>query len=216
MHKVSFKVNQVSSNSEASVTAEFSEDELACLQAYCTYVDDLSSVKLVQDGIPCSVNLDYKQDVGTTVTSQLPPDEEIMAMLHRLRPLILNDEHASFNRVCDILGARISESIVRQAIKSLRQIYDGRSMQKQIVVRSTTDNSEIIINSETALFTWLNAYEYHRYQNKKEEIDRFHQLLQLAHSKAFFLMLITDKVRVLASVARFANLILGKTGTTRM
>jgi hypothetical protein len=101
-------------------------------------------------------------------------------------------------------------------MKSQRQIYDGRSMQKQIVVRATTDNSEIIINSETALFAWLNAYEYHRDQNKKEEIDRFHQLLSLAHSKALFLMLITDKVRALATVARFAKLILGKIDTTRM
>ncbi|MFZ1220083.1 MAG: hypothetical protein WAO00_12380 [Chthoniobacterales bacterium] len=211
MHKVSFKANQATTNNKVSVTAEFSDDDFRCLEAYRTYVDDLLSVKLVQDGIPCSVNLDYEQGVGTTVTSQLPPDDEIMAMLHRLRPLILTNEHASFNRVCGILGARISEPMVRQAIKALRQVYDGRRMQEQIVIQATADNSEMIINSEAALFTWLNAYEYHRDQNKKEEIDRFHQLLPLIHSKAFFLMLISDKVRALVTITRFVNVVLGKT-----
>ena len=89
-------------------------------------------------------------------------------------------------------------------------------MQRQIVVRSIAKDAEIIINSEKALFVWLNAYEYHRDQNKKREIDRYHQLLPLDHSKAFFLMLLSDKIRAIAAIARFVNIILGKAETARL
>jgi hypothetical protein len=216
MRKVRFTLRERSSNNEASVIAEFSDDEVRHLRAFRTYVNDLLSVKLVKDGVACAVNVDYKEGLGTTVTSQLPPSEEIMAMLHRLRPLILNDEHASFNRVCGIIGARIDEPILRRALKRQRQIYDGRSMQKQIIVTATADNSEMVINSEKALFAWLNAYEYHRDEDKRKEIDRFHQLLPLDHSKAFFLMLITNKIRAIETLARLVDLILGEADTSQM
>lgn len=216
MHKASFEVAKPGSEKKAPVTAEFSEDEVKCLRAYCRYVDEVIAAKLVQDGIPCSVKLNYEEGEGTTVTSELPPDEDVVVLLHRLRPLILNDEHASFNRITGILGKRIDEPLVRTALKSQRETYDGRAMQKQIVVRSTADGAEIIINSEKALFTWLNAYEYHRDQDKKREIDHYHQLLPLDHSKAFFLMLLSDKVRAIAAIANFADVILGKTETTRL
>lgn len=216
MHKASFQVSTRGSEEKAPVTADFSEDEVECLRAYCQYVDEVIAVKLVQDGIPCSVKLDYKKGEGTTVTTDLPPDEDVVVLLHRLRPLILNDEHASFNRIAGILGRRIEEPLVRTALKSQREIYDGRAMQQQIVVRSTAGGAEIIINSEKALFTWLNAYEYHRDQDKKREIDRYHQLLPLDHSKAFFLMLLSDKVRAIVAIASFAKVILGKAETTRL
>jgi hypothetical protein len=216
MHKASFKVTKPGSDEKDSVTAEFSEDEVECLRAYSRYVDELIAVKLVQDGVPCSVKLDYKEGEGTTVTSELPPDEDVVVLLHRLRPLILNNEHASFNRVTGILGKRIGEPLVRGAVKSQREIYDGRAMQRQIVVRSMAKDVEIIINSEKALFVWLNAYEYHRDQNKKREIDRYHQLMPLDHSKAFFLMLLSDKIRAIAAIARFVNIILGKGETARL
>jgi hypothetical protein len=216
MHKTSFEVTRADSGEKAPVTAEFSEEEVECLRAYCRYVEEVFAVKLVQDGIPCSVRLDYKEGVGTTVTSELPPDEDVVVLLHRLRPLILHNEHASFNKVTGILGGRIEEPLVRAALKTQHAIYDGRAMQRQVVVRSTADGAEIVINSETALFKWLNAYEYHRDQDKKREIDRYHQLLPLDHSKAFFLMLLSDKIRAIASIASFADVILGKAETTRL
>lgn len=216
MRKVRFTLRERLSNNEVSVVAEFSDDELRHLEAFRTYVNDLLSVKLVQDGVACAVNIDYKEGLGATITSQLPPSEQIMVMLHRLRPLILNDEHASFNRVCGIIGSRINDPIFRRVLKRQRKIYDGRSMQDQIVVTATAENSNLVINSEKALFSWLNAYEYHRDQGKRKEIDRFHQLLALDHSKAFFLMLITNKIRAIEALARLVDLILGKADATQM
>ena len=75
MHKASFKVTKPGSDEKDSVTAEFSEDEVECLRAYSRYVDELIAVKLVQDGVPCSVKLDYKEGEGTTFTITLPVAE---------------------------------------------------------------------------------------------------------------------------------------------
>jgi hypothetical protein len=99
MPQISFTVNQRASCKQAIVKADFSDEELGRLKSFCKYVHDLFLVRLVQAGIPCSLNLDYREGLGTTISTDLPQEEEIMAMLHRLRPLILNDEHASFNAV---------------------------------------------------------------------------------------------------------------------
>ena len=216
MHKVTFKITKLGSGEKVPVAAEFSDEEVECLRSYCQYVDELTAVKLVQDGIPCSVNLAYKQGEGTTLTSELPADEDVIVLLHRLRPLILNDEHSSFNRITGILGRRIDEPLVRQALKLQHEIYDGRAMQRQIIVSSRAEGGEIIINSERALFAWLNAYEYHRDQDKKREIDCYHQLLPLDHSKAFFLMLLSNKIRAIAAIAGLAGVVLGKAETTHL
>ena len=186
------------------------------LNAYRSYFEELLAVRIVQNGIPCSVTLNYEENGGTKITTELPPDEDVVVLLLRLRPLILNDEHASFNRITGILGKHIQEPLVRAALKLQREIFDGRSMQQKIIVTSHVGNNEIIINSEKALSVWLNAYEYHRDQNKKREIDQYHQLLPLAHSKAFFLMLLSDKVRAIVSIARFVDIILGKADTARL
>lgn len=212
--KVSFTVRQSSSNHSVSVEAEFAGDEIERLRAYCNYVDDLLQIELVRAGIPCELNLNYKEGEGATLSAKLPHDDHIMALLHRLRPLILNDEHASFNRICGILQRRIEEPLVREALKRQRQIYDGRRMREQLIVTSSVDTAETIINSEQTLFKWLNAFEYHRDQNKKAEIDHFHQLVPLDYSKAIFLMLITDKVRAICNVAGLVEIAVGKRSTT--
>jgi hypothetical protein len=212
--KVSFTVRQSSSNHSVCVKAEFADDEIECFKAYCSYVDDLLQIELVRAGIPCELNLNYKEGEGVTLSAKLPHDEEIMALLHRLRPLILNDEHASFNRVCGILGRRMEEPLVRGALKRQRQIYDGRRMREQLIVTSSVDTAEAIINSEETLFKWLNAFEYHRDQSKKAEIEQFHQLVPLDYSKAIFLMLISDKVRAISNVGGLVEIAVGKRSTT--
>jgi hypothetical protein len=214
MPQISFTVNQQASRKQAIVKADFSDEELGRLKSFCEYVHDLFLVKLVQAGIPCSLNLDHREGLGTTISTALPHEEEIMAMLHRLRPLILNDEHASFNAVCGIIGRRIQEPLVREALKYQRRVYDGRRMQEQLIVTSTNDSVERVINSERVLFDWLNAVEYHRDENKKAEIEKLHELIPLNHSKAIFLMLISDKVRAIAAIAGLAELIIGKRETT--
>jgi hypothetical protein len=214
MPQISFTVTQRASDKKVVIKADFTEEELGRLKAFCEYVRDLFLVKLVQAGIPCSLNLNYQEGIGTTLSTALPPEEEIMAMLHRLRPLILNDEHASFNAVCGIIGRRIEEPLVREALKYQRRVYDGRRMQEQLVVTSTNEDLERIINSERVLFDWLNAFEYHRDENKRAEIEKLHELIPLDHSKAIFLMLITDKVRAISDLAGLAELIIGKRETT--
>jgi hypothetical protein len=212
--KVSFNVRQPSSEHSATVEAEFADDEIDRLKAYCDYVDQLLKIRLVEAGIPCELNVNYTETEGITLSTKLPPEDDVMALLHGLRPVILNDEHGSFNRICGILQRRIEEPLVRNALKRQRQIYDGRRMQEQLIVTSSVNAAEAIINSEESLFKWLNAFEYHRDQDKKAEIEKFHQLVPLDFSKAIFLMMISDKVRAICNVAGLAQIVIGKRNTT--
>src|SRR5258708_6374383 len=93
---------------------------------------------------------------GTTVNAPLPADKDLIELLHRLRPFILNDEPASFNRVAGVLGRKLTQQPIRDVLGAERRYYDGRAWQKQGTIRT----GETTVNSDEIVMKWLNAYEY--------------------------------------------------------
>lgn len=60
------------------------------------------------------------------------------------------------------------------------------------------------------LFEWLNSFEYHDDQTKKEQIEKLSQLLPFKANRAIFLMLLAEKIKAIISIANFIGLLLGK------
>jgi hypothetical protein len=75
-----------------------------------------------------------------------------------MRPFILQDEPASFVKVCSLVGKRIELPPIRELLRRLRRDFDGRSFRETIQI----DVNEIMLNSERTLTDWLNSHEYHR------------------------------------------------------
>ena len=76
------------------------------------------------------------------------------------------------------------------------------------MIRISSD--DVLLNSEKMLLDWLNAYEYHRDKDKKESIDKLHQMFPLEASKAVFLHLLSDKAQAIYNLTGFIRVFIGK------
>ena len=54
---------------------------------------------------------------------------------------------------------------------------------------------DLIVNSDKTLMTWLNAFEYHRDNDKRKLIEEIDKIIPEDFSRALFASMIIDKVR---------------------
>ncbi len=151
------------------VECELDASELDRLERFYDQTEELSRLSIVKNGIPCNLNINYDKEKGMAFNVTLPPEENILALLHKLRRFILNDEYASYNRVTGILGRKVNNPNIRATIKRQRKIYEGQEFRSQ--VRITSDG--IVINSEEVLFTWLNSFEYHNDRLRRQKSKNY-------------------------------------------
>jgi hypothetical protein len=137
---------------------------------------------------------------------KLPPDDYIAALLHRLRPFVLQKEKTNFNAVGNFVARRLASERIRQLVTKLKSIFSGEDGQRLIQVSS--DNT--ILNSEEILMKWLYAHEYHRDEDKQAELAALHAMLPLDASKVFFVSMLHDKSKAILALANLINLMSGE------
>lgn len=105
--KVKILTKDQDGNNEEIVDLEFTDDEWETLQDYAKYAAKLEKNSLVQEGIPSSLNVSWTEGEGLKVDTKLPSDEQIDALLMKLRPfLLVKDTPTNFNRVRAIVRKR--------------------------------------------------------------------------------------------------------------
>ena len=209
MRKISLEVSSKSSPENILLVVDLEEEEVHLLETFYEQAERLTASSVLEAGMPANLKISYENGKPLEFTESLPADEPIRALLHSLRPFILNDEYASYNRAAGLLGKKFENPAIRSMLKKQRQLYDGRDFQSQIEI--VADGA--MINSEKLLFDWLNSFEYHNDQTKKRELEKLHELMPLKASRAIFFMLLTDKVSAILNVADFIGLLFGKVTT---
>ena len=101
---------------EGDVGGEFPNDEWALLLQFAQYADDLRALDVIRNGIEVEVTLHI--DAGGTISSDgtLPPADAVCALLHRLRPFVLERETTYFKKICDVLKRRLDNFELRGRI----------------------------------------------------------------------------------------------------
>lgn len=139
----------------------------------------------------------------------VPPEEIVHALLHKLRRLILQDEPAAFLRVRSIIGRSLHVTDLPPFLRWTLALFDSREMQKTIVVKS----NDQVMNSEKMLATWLNGYEYHRERHKREQLESHNKIMPLEWSRGVFLTLLVEKVKAIMQLNALVELLLKKRQT---
>ena len=120
---VSLTIRQSDGSPEIPLKGSLSDEDVATLEAFIRYTDELDSVRLVKSGFQFSYRVQM-DETKTILSAKHPEDEELMAVLHRLRPLVLSKEHASFERVSGILGRTFKDDRFHAVLKQIRVTYD--------------------------------------------------------------------------------------------
>jgi hypothetical protein len=203
--KAGLRLNDPISGDTSELIIEFTKKEWGRLQSYINAVHELHATRFVQNSSGVNLNFKFDKDVGITWSVKMPPEDDLFAFLHRIRPLILEKEPYNFQKIRKMIERKLQKSIP-PILPFLLDLFTGKSMQRQVVMIS----NDHIINSEKMLFTWLNAHEYHRDQDKQEFLEELHKNMPLEWSRGIFVNLLIDKAKAIFQMADFIKLILGE------
>jgi len=186
---------------EENVSIQFSKQELSLLENFLECARKIESSKIVQLGMPFSFNIQHEQGKDATVTFTLPDWQFVESYLHRLRPVILQKEKTNFYKICDLLSRRIELPRVRKAIKEEKQLYQGTGIHS---IMKFSINNELIA-SEDMLQKYLNAFEFHRDDAKRESLEKFNAAFPLEAMKVFLFWLLQEKGGSILRVSEFVR-----------
>jgi hypothetical protein len=193
-------------STDVTLRGEFSEQDCEVFDLYLEQYERLAASRPVREGIPCSWSVKWAQDEGGSVTTDLPDDDTLAILLHRLRPFLLSDEPASFARVSARVGRLIVEPHVRQLLRHNRRVYEGRVAQEILRVES----DDLLLNSERALFEWLNSHEYHHDAIKRESLAPIFRVGPPELGRAIMVFMLIDKTRSVVNLASLVAVLVGK------
>jgi hypothetical protein len=205
-HECKFYRRSPNGEEHILVTGQFEDNEWNALMRYLRYARDLAGIELLRRGGPGRLTVNYKEGQGLSYSVDLPPEDQFLALLHRLRPFILQNEETNFYRICKHLGRRLEDHKTRQFLLGLRSYFSGQRMQDPIQITS----NNVLINSEETLQKWLNAHEYHKDPDKQRELELLHQIMPLEASRAIFAMILYDKTQAIIAAVHFIGFLAGE------
>lgn len=203
--KFQLKLSLGSTSEEVTISGEFSDEEWKLLWLFIEYEAEVSQTRLVQNGDWGKAKIEWNHQTGLSGEADLPPWDDVIVFIHRFRPVLLQNEKTNFYKVHNLLAKVLVDPNAREILRIQHQLYSGKSFQAQVKVLS----NDVVLNSEKVLFDWLNAYENHREEQRKEFIDSLHKILTLEVSKAFFLGLLRDKMIAVSNLAKLIRVIKG-------
>lgn len=202
-----FEITIIIDNVSVPLAGEFEDSEWAVLLNFVDYTLELDKIQMISLGSKVKLTVSQSEDKPPVFTTELPSDDQLFALMHRIRPFILQREETYFNTVANIMNRRISHDQFREMIKRLKATFQAIKYQSMFQIKV---NDGFLINSEEALQIWLNAFEYHRFQEKREIMEEVFKSFPENASRALFIMMLIEKVRAIRSLAAIVMVITKK------
>lgn len=193
------------SGAPAQVSGELSDSDAAVLERYVKHAEELFATKPIRNGLPCELSISFNPEIrGGTMEAHLPDDDALAVVLHRLRPLILQREAASFINACAVLGKQLAEPNVRAVIRQKRDLFEN-SDRAQTWAFSAND---VRVNAENVLQDWLNGLEYHTDEDRRGRIEQLLAGPEVLVRHALVSMLL-NKIDAIEAIRALTRVVLG-------
>jgi hypothetical protein len=179
-------------------TGEFSDEEWQRLVRFEQFARELAQTRFYREGMPSSFSFGWN-DQGEFHSNSTPPDpDDLSAFLMRIRPFYLEKEGAFFNGICNILSRRVEIPPFRDFIRKQKEIFACKRQRSMYEIQL----NGTVLNSSDILDKWLNAFEFHRDEEKRREIEELSQILPLESSKAMFVEMLFEMTEAILTVSR--------------
>jgi hypothetical protein len=192
---------------DESASYSVSDDDAKTLRAF---LDDVLVFERVLPSLELhtlSIGMSAKIGEPTEFRAREPGVLQRAALLHHLRPFVLNDEPYSFFRTRNIVAQSVTGAELAARLKQIKLLFGGKVMQSQFVI----SDADGIVNAEATLVRWLNAFEYHRDSDKAAELEKRLSPLPAGFTRPLFFMLLAQKAHAVIYLAHIVAKILGYT-----
>lgn len=127
---------------------------------------------------------------GIVRNAGIVPDEEALStFLHKYRPIILQSEPTSFPNICSVLVCQINYPPFNQVVKEWQEEFSGKLLRELFSLKQ----GDILLTSQSFLNLYLNAFEYHRDERKRESLSDFASTFEPAARNGLITLLRTLK-----------------------
>jgi hypothetical protein len=190
-----------------SSTYSVSDADLATLNAYLKEALTLKQILPNLDLGSLSIGMSARVGEAVQMRAREPGLLQRAALLHHLRPFVLNDEPYSFFRLRNIVTQSTTGDFAMNWLKRVKHNFSGKSMQSQLVL----SDAEGIVNSEATLVRWLNAFEYHKDPEKAAALEARLAPLPIGVTRPLFFMLLAQKAFAVLHLGHVVAKIVGYT-----
>jgi hypothetical protein len=177
-------------------SGQFPDDEWDLLKRFLAYTFPLSETGIVKYGRGVSYKVHWHHEQGETEEAVVPADDEVSAFLHRMRPFILQSEPSYLPRILNVLARRVTLPTARRIL----DVYRKRFL-RQLDGDLRISTGEVELTSDETLTKWLNAFEYHRDEDKQKDLREITVAFTEPSSRAIFLISLYEKAKAVFETA---------------
>ena len=203
MKIVRLKLTGEESAQVTEVDGTFSEDDLALLRTYIGHMDRVQATGLIARGMPFITNMEWTS--GSMMKITCPPftDSELYELLHVLRPVILESEAGSYQKISALLGRRFQNKTFAEHQKYFRHMFEDGEL--SMYMQFSIGKQKIL--DDFLLRIWLNGTQYH---TDKEKANAWHMLeasLTPDNARAIVISQLHSRVKALFALLHDVKLI---------
>lgn len=146
-----------------------------------------------------------KEDGVLDASGSIRLDEnDLSAILHKMRPFLLNKEKTNFYKIANIIKRRIRSEYTHYLVETIKSRFSGRELSDMMQALFQRGQENMLINSEGIFMKWVNAEEYHRDDEKRELLEEIDSVLPRTFSRSLFESSLIDRAK---SVIELGNII---------
>jgi hypothetical protein len=150
---------------------EISDEDWRLFTAFRDFAEELRSAEWVRQGLDSRYSIHSEAGRGLVAdVPKRPSDTALRELLHLIRPFVLQNEETHFPKVSARLWKYLNHPHLQQLLAHWRAVFSGEEMRRYFKITA----HQLDINNDRALALWLNAFEYHRDADKREEFLRLH------------------------------------------
>lgn len=197
-HPFHIRVTREVSGEIEEQSGEFSDEEWRRLAEYLENSRRLAACRMAQSQADLNFKIGGARGEPTRIEATLPPEDDIAAFLHYLRPFVLQNSTSSFTRTRSIIAQRITLLPVQSYLKRLKAIYAGKEIPFVIEIGSRA--GRLVLNSEEAMNKWLNGLEYHQDDDKRDTVLSAFEVFTAPAARAMLLYCLLQRASAIGKL----------------
>ncbi|MDI6529000.1 hypothetical protein QMA71_26000 [Pseudomonas otitidis] len=193
------------SGSMEVLTGSFSNEDIELLNLFVSNMERVLASRALQNGLPVISNIEWSKELGLLLTCESIDDSALHELLHVLRPLILQNERASFHQISALIVRRFADKELNRTVKGLRHCFERGQLAAYMDV---SVGGQSLFDDE--LFKiWLNGEQYHSDKNKARVWREFEMSLSSSNTRALVINQLNGRVAALCDLLNLINMALG-------
>jgi hypothetical protein len=197
-HPFHIKVTNAETGQVEEQSGTFSDEDWRHLTEYLANSYRLAGCRFAESQSELNWKIAGEQGKPTRIEATLPPEDDIAAFLHYLRPFVLEKSPTNFARIRSIIAREVSLAPVQRYLKTLKTLYAGGQIPFKIEIGSRT--GRLVLNSEEAIDKWLNGLEYHQDGDKQADMKAVFEVFTEPAARAMLLYCMLERASAIGKL----------------